>query len=318
MTDPSPYRMTLAHVRAELAASMGGYDQRAATTVTYDSENDQTTINSSGLINSPKDPSGLAGKYQDGHFAGAWVHFRPNADSNYDFSSWYVVESKANGDLVVPGQVGVAKEGDFFDLFTTFSVDELNRALRFGLEEMRLYYHGQFDPDNEKEEISSNGLFSSSQIKGVWFRNLTGELGATEDAWINLNNWETFDNEGRVFVSVPFEYTPARDFFEGKEFRVEYVARYTVGSALAAAPADQFFMEDEAIVGGDLNRQLARSRERLFYMRTLSCGAADREYWGMMLQDARIAQKEFELPSPRIRARKALTTRWGKYAGSSI
>jgi hypothetical protein len=207
---------------------------------------------------------------------------------------------------------------EHFDLFTRFSVTELDHALLFGLEDFRLYYRGQFDPDNEKEEIIAPGLFESSQIKGVWFRRKEGELGGTEESWIALNNWETYDNNGRVFIAVPYRYTPAREFFADKEVRVEYVARYAVVSQEHATPEEQFIPDDLTIIGGDLNRQIAKVRERLFYMRTLSCGAADREFWGMMLQDARIALKDFQPTRPRVRARKALTTRWGRYAGTSI
>lgn len=311
MTAPSAYRMNLAHVRADLAASMGGYLAAHATTVgTHDEENDETVVNAAAL----------SGIYNDNHFDGAWVHFRTNVVVAFDAVSYYVKSSAANGDLTLAGQVGVNKVGERFDLFTTFGVGELNRALRLGLEEVRLHYHLSWDSENEKEELYANGLFESSQVKGAWFRTKTNldPAGHSDDPWIALNNWEVFENQGRVFIQVPFQYTPAREYFANKEVRIEYVARYTVGADFVASPDDQFIMDDSAIVGGDLNRQLARVRERLFYMRTLSCGAADREYWGMMLQDARQALVAFEVNRPRQRARKALVTRWGKYASQSI
>jgi len=320
MTTPSAYRITLAQVRAAFASSMGGHLYLAASSVMYDSVKEETTINSSGLAGSDVDRTGLAGKYTVDHFAGAWVHFRPNLDVSYQSSNHYVTRSAVNGDLVVPGLISDAHAGDFFDLLSTFSPAELDSAMRLGLEEMRLYYKGQYDSDNEKEEIYANGLFESSQIKGVWFRQKVAEdsKGYSNNPWIPLNNWEAFENQGRVFIQVPFEYTPARQFFSDKELRVEYIARYTIGASFTAVPEKQFLMDDQAIVGGDINRQLARCRERLFYARTLSCGAADREYWGMMLQDARLALKASEAERPRLRARKAKLTRWGKYAGQSI
>ena len=259
--------LTLAEFRVMFAASLNAVNQGIIESVV--NEGGHSTIVSSYYFATPQ--------YKSDHFVGAWVHLRdPQRDlyvTAYDNETGTFVLDRA---LAGPNDVG-----NMFDLFTRFTTWELNRALRLALTETRLQEFDAWVEAGSRREmrlVNVQSLFDASQVDGVWIRE-TAPQGDGE--WYEIGGYELLNDGGDIILRLRRELPPDRAY----RVRISYQARYKTISS----PDDLMTWrpDDNATIAGDLNWQLAKARERLWYLKLVSCSPGDREFYGMMLNDAR-------------------------------
>jgi len=263
--------LTLADFRIMLAISLNAAYQGVVESVVNDGE--KSVVYAPAHFGTPM--------FKPDHFIGSWMHFRdPQRES-------YVVEfDPATGEFVLDRVVaGDEDVGKMFDLFTRFTSWELNRALRLALTETRLQEFDAWVEAGSRREMrleDVQALNDASQIDGLWIREETPQ---GDGEWYEIGGYELLNDAGDIILRLRRELPPDRAY----RVRISYQARYKTISS----PDDpaSWRPDDDAEIAGDLNWQLAKAREQLWYLKLTSCSPGDREFYGMMLNDAREALK---------------------------
>jgi hypothetical protein len=267
---------TLLELRRYLARTVDSY---VAVTATGGST---TTIVDTNLLDS--------GEFPDESLIGATAYVANTTDGLAPKgSARYVTDfDNTTGTLTVGHAFPAAIDpGDTIDLYTRYSLDELNTALMIAVRDWRLIaLTTEMTPG--VYAVTGNGLHDRGQIRGVWYR-----YTANED-FKPIYNYTLFQDADTITLNLPVPIPSA-------VLRVEYEARY---DQLKSGSV----FDDTKVVGGDLEYHLLFAQAHLFRIRMQRAAGPDRDWYASLYREA-IERLERNEPV-RVRAGRAKINNW--------
>lgn len=257
---------TLLELRQHLARSVDSLVQVTAT------GGSATTIVDTQLLDS--------GEFPDDALVGATAYCTDTTDDLAPKGEGrYVTDFVAATGTLTVGRPFSApvQAGDTFDIYTRYTLDDMNAALSFAVRDWR-FLAVTTPLDTVTYTLSGVGLHHRGQIVNVYAR--------PQDSlaeWLPLANWRVFQDGQTLTLQVPSPL-PA-DY----ELSVEYQARYDQLRSGA-------IYDDTKVVGGDLWRHILVAQMHLYRIKMQSASGVDRDWFASLYRETveRLQQESVE------------------------
>lgn len=267
---------TLLQLRRDLARSVDALVMVVAT------GGSATTIVDTSLLDS--------GEFPDAGLVGATAYVVQTTDGLAPKGQGRYVTgyNSATGTLTV-GQPFSAPidAGDEIDLYTRYTLDELNTALMLSVRDWRFVTLVVLAPATFTYGISANGLHDRGQITGVWYRE------SAQSPYRPLHNYAIHQDAEALTLEL-------RDALTGT-IMVEYEARYDQLKSGAA-------FDDTRVVGGDLEHHIIVAQAHLFRRKMQAAAGPDRDWYASLYRET-MERLQREVPV-RPRASRAKMHTW--------
>lgn len=276
---------TLAELRRELARSLDSYVSGVATGGT-----EKTLIDDLYL---------KSGQFRQDFFIGGDLYIIKTSDGHApQGEARYVIGFEQVSGTVTLGMPFSApvEMGDRYELYKNASVDELNQALMFAVQDWNFTSSDALITTNAEYEIVCGGLVTADQISGVWVRD--GDNAA--DGYQPLSNYRLWMKAGTINLEIKNQAILGGRYY----LRVEYQARYD------QLKDNQGAFLDSAVVGGDLAKMILDAKRFYYDRRMNSATGVDRDWYAQLLTFTIEQQEKVKTP-PRRATKRAQQQNYG-------
>lgn len=254
---------TLAQLRKELAKTLGCYVSGTATS------GSTTTVVDTSLLDS--------GEWADDHFNGSTIYIVDTTDDAAPKGEARFITdfTQSSGTITVGKAFTAAPDAsDEFEIYTIYTVDELNTALMLAVEDWRLHTTLSLTDTAAEYSLTAEGLHEANQVIAVSLR----DSSDTDQEFKVISDWRVWDDGGTLTIEFADDAVDA-----SSSARIEYLAKY---DQLSASGVFGAAYDDAQVVGGDLWMHILKAQSHLYRIKMNYVTGADLDRYTAFYREA--------------------------------